>query len=160
MTVREEVRIGDFLITPYEVPASPTAADPAAKILSMYKEKGQRTIRSASLVRFAERAVTADLDENDRDQVFDLAAAVAFAGLSARSFFEHFGYCNRDSFQCILQQFTDASFISIVSRRRDGSRHSVWPTDEYRVDLEPHVDALAQHRIEAQFVEAVRKGMS
>jgi hypothetical protein len=47
------------------------------------------------------------------------AEAIAFSVLAALLLLR-LGYCNRDSFQCIVQRFTDAHFISIVSERRDG----------------------------------------
>jgi hypothetical protein len=160
MTVAERAQIGDVILTPYEVRESPAAGDPTAKIISMYKEMNRRTIRSATLVQVAGKELTADLDEDGRDLIFRHAAAIAFSGLSKRSFFDHVDYCNSDSFQCIVQQFTDAKFISIVTRRRDGTTSNGISTDLYQVDQEPHVERLKHHRVDAQLVDGLLKGMS
>jgi len=171
MTVAERVTIGKVVLTPYAGPAQSTApapespeasapGDPIAKIISTFRRPGGRPIKSATIVSIEGRTDPAgDLDEDDRDLIFQHAAAIGFSGLAGRVFFEHFVYFNRDSFQCVIQLFTDANFIAVVARRLDGTQMHVTPTKDVQVWCPPHITILKGYTVDVALAEAVLEAM-
>src|SRR5687767_248287 len=80
----------------------------AVRVLTApYKEHRDRSISGATLLRFADRDLLADLEEDERGAAFLFAEFLALAGLSARRFFSQDGYANRDNFGLIIQRFTE-----------------------------------------------------
>jgi hypothetical protein len=160
MTVEERVVLGDVVLVPYEPPPTPSETDPVAKIVSTFKDMNRRTIPSATLVQMTGKGLTDDLTDEEIDLVFKHAVAIAFSALATRRFFGHVGYVNSDSLQCVVQRFTDANFVSVWARRRDGTLQNAIPTSLYQVDREPHIGRLDHQQIDSQLVDAVLKGMS
>src|ERR1700687_3955400 len=91
MSVAERVVVGNVVLTPYALPKTPDAADPIAKIISSFREPGGAPIRTATIISL-ENQSDGDLDEDQREVVFQHATAIAFCALADRPFFEHFGY--------------------------------------------------------------------
>lgn len=102
---------------------------------------GDARIRTATLVRHADRPLTCDVSEEERTALFTFAELLAASGLAAREFFRH-DYQNRDNFLLVIQPFPESgpSGAAIRTRRRDGTTLSGWTFESYRVQRPEHVD--------------------
>jgi hypothetical protein len=64
------------------------------------------------------------------------------AGLTSRRLFrQHFDYCNFDTFQLVIQRFTEesAGSFSFTTRRRDGVLSHIWDAEGFVWRRPPHV---------------------
>ncbi len=139
ITVAAPCCIGDFELCPTRVVVDEDDDEPEGegwvdatedgrRILSAYKEHGNRSIKSATLVRRIGHGWVDDLSEEEIDALFTLNEAVAFAGLSEREFFSRLKYWNRDTFQPVVQRFKQGDGgVALVSRRRDGGNTTYVP---------------------------------
>lgn len=121
------------------LPATPDVA----RVLRAYRTPPDIPLRTATVVRYADRDFTADLAEAEIDRLFTLSEAVAFVGLSGRRFFDYAGYSNRDSYLLIAQRFVaEQGGVSIVQRRRDGRVITGIPEQFWSVRQEAHIERL------------------
>jgi hypothetical protein len=101
---------------------------------------GDRPVDVATLLRPRGTDITADLSEDQIDDLFAVAELVAFAGLAARRYFRQLEYCNRDTFTFVVQSFQDpAGHVGLRVRRRDGSTGIMVSPNAYRVHRPYHV---------------------
>jgi hypothetical protein len=119
------------------------ATDEMSRILRAYRTPPDIPLRQATLVRFVDREFASDLTEPEIDRLFTLSEAVAFTGLSGRTFFSYGGYSNRDSYLLIAQRFVPKQGgVSIVQRRRHGRLTIGIPEGLWSTRQEPHVERL------------------
>lgn len=101
---------------------------------------GGAPITSATLIRFEDLPLDADLDEGRRADLFIFSELLATSGIAARRLFATSGYQNRDNFRLIIQGCGAApGGAAIVSRRRDGRRLQYWSPGRYKVEKPANV---------------------
>jgi hypothetical protein len=128
--------------------------------LKPYRMPPDRALTSATLVCHPDKMLTVDLGDGDIADAFELAEAVAFSGLSARRFFEHNAYSNRDTFSAVVQRFAASSGgASMRHRRRDGSVLGYWPDEYFKVVKELHIEEKAKYAVDELFASAVLRTM-
>jgi len=126
MRVETPLQIGAFHLVPFQRGEAPAGAGTPEQhltdaALAPYVRAGGAPINVATIAYLHGKALTADLEEAERGELFLFARAVALAGLADREFFSLAGYCNTSRFAFVVQGFReepDGTFVS--ARRRDG----------------------------------------
>ncbi len=110
-------------------------------IMSIYKNIEGRPVDSAALIRYSDKTLIADLNEEEMAEMSDLTTLACFSGLAKREYFNPVGpYCN--SFTLYSQKFDKAEFTTLRTRRREGSTSSVWPIDDLAVTVPVHCHTI------------------
>lgn len=132
-----EILVADRRLVPFERGDRPGGdVQPILDaVLAPYLEGENRPVHRAALLVPQGTDLTTDLDDESIAEHFALAELVAFAGLSGRTYFGIGSkYSNRDTFQLVIQHFTDpGGSVSVVSRRRDGSSQTLITRSQYKI---------------------------
>ena len=113
------------------------------RILAPYVARNDKPIEESTLVLFKNRDIFQEFDDREIDFLFSFAEIVAFSGLSKREYFGlgHWQYCNRDDFSFVIQRFReDSDGISIVTRRRDGTRTNYITGSVFKERMPYHIN--------------------
>jgi len=105
-------------------------------VLEAYLEGETRSVSRATILTTDDRGIIDELSDEQMADVFEVAELVAFAGLAGREYFLPGGmkYCNRETFNLIVQRFQSTSQgVAVFSRRRDGSTHTYVTASQNRV---------------------------
>jgi hypothetical protein len=135
---------GGFEMLPYRR-GEPFSGEPAitstvASVLAPYWNRFDLPGKDSVILRRTGHGLLDDLDEGDMEDLYAFSEWLALSGLSARRYFGHDGYSNRDNFRLIVQRFSgEAGGAAVVSRRRDGTTTAFAPEKYYRVIRPEHV---------------------
>lgn len=141
---REAMSAGEFQLVPYKRSAEPEGAGTPLQaaldlVTSPYCLTPSRPVHRAVVITRNDRAISADINDDEITDYFVFSDLLAFAGLASRQYFGQ-EYCNRDCFRLIIQGFRPHSTsVAITSRRRDGSLTSVHTSGTLIVPKPPHV---------------------
>jgi hypothetical protein len=170
MAVEEELDLGEFALVPYRRGTLPAGRDsphpdPALQgrldaLFEHFHESHGIRINVATVVRVGGHALTDELTDEERGDVFVASELVTLCGLSVRQLFGllglGLGYNSADTFQFYIQGFRDApGGAGISTRRRDGAALAYVTADAYHVYAPPHVRAQQDTRIDAPLVRAL-----
>ena len=145
LQLKEEYRFPDFQILSYQrgsfpgsTPSEQKAIDDA---LSSYHARTGRPLDRASILQHRSQSTpTAELNTAYRADLVVYADLIAFAGLSARTFFNPLCYSNRDAFRLVVQDIPEsARNLLITSRRRDGETNLCYMDGSYIARPPEHV---------------------
>jgi hypothetical protein len=159
--LRDPVTIRRYELLPYrrgQLPAGTGHPDQRTidTLLDPYRSAPKGPVRDATLLRRADTPLLADINDDDADELLRFGELVAFAGLSARRYFDRLGYANRDNFQLVVQRFQDpGSGMTVLSRRRDGSSWIAVTKSAMLIVKPHHVSTPAPHRIDVPLLEAL-----
>jgi len=158
LTIEEELTVGGFTLVPYIKGESPGGSGKDTHevidgILSPYLQQKDQPVDSATLLLMDNKALLADLEEDERSDAFLFSELLSLTGLSGRKYFSWGGYCNRDNFRLIIQSGLGGAFIS--ARRRDGAARQLWPESDYRVLKPEHVSLNSPIKMDRSFLGAL-----
>jgi hypothetical protein len=126
------------------------------KILGTYKDIKAQPIDEAALLVLRGKGILDDLNDDERDLLYENVEIVRFGGLANREYFNALGpYCNSDCFTCYVQRFSATEFTSLNSRRREGSTQSMWPLDEISITVPLHCSSVRQVVLDDRIVAAL-----
>jgi len=132
------------------------------KIMRVWRDIEGNPMQRAAVVRYGDKSLIEDLDEEEIETVYELVSLACFSGLANRDYCQSLGaYCNTDCFALHVQKFDEADSIALVLRRREGRTLSLWSFDDISVTIPVHchtirlvsldkplLDALISHRTE------------
>lgn len=131
----------------------PESIDP---VVSVYRTMPKVPVRQLAVLQIDGRPFDSDLSEDERQEVFDLAEALAMSALSTRQFFTDRQYANRDTFTAFVQGVAPkAGGILINSRRRDGTSSAYWSGDTFMALRPAHVQSHHPLVFDDALVEAL-----
>lgn len=148
--VDERIDAGRLRFIPYirgQEPGVKTqvSQDVLDRVLAAYVNPPRAPIRECTLVELDDWTTGHDVPLPER--IWLARTCIGMAGLSDRRLFrQHFDYCNFDTYQLVIQRFTDdsAGTFSFTARRRDGVLGHLWDAEEYVWRRPPHVPARAR----------------
>lgn len=145
-SIEASASFGGFELIPYRRGFLPMGEDTPDqqvldRVLLPYRETLARTVDRCTLLRSRGLQLTDDLSDDEIADAFACAEAVAFAALSARTFFNPIGaYANRDQFRLTVQAFSEpGGGVLISDTRRDGHHGVYFATDSVLVARPTHV---------------------
>lgn len=129
LTIQEPAVIGEVTFTPFSIsdgePASIFAdfRDDIVRIFSGYRGIKGEPIQSCTLAYIDDKAPCSE--SADERLIANAAHLLAFAGIAQNEYCVNLGnYINSSCFQSIIQLFSkDSEFITLNTRRRDGSKY-------------------------------------
>ncbi len=157
-TIPAPASVGSFRLLPHRVGAS-LEAQPRLidAILAPCQEPGGAPVESATLVQVAGRPLIDEPGPAEEAALFRLGAAVAFAALARRGFFEAGPYLNPDHLTLVVRRFsgTDPRAIQVVARRRDGRRWVAYGAGTFRQTRPPHAPRPPRFELDAGLASAL-----
>lgn len=145
LALNEALKLKEFHLLQYKrrfLPAGRSKPLQATldRILKPYHHL-EKPVESATILQLPGHAITDDLNDSEREEIFTLSELITFSGLSRR---EYFGigmfYCNADNFTCIVQSFQGtAGGAAVSTRRRDGQTLGYITEDAYKIHQPLHV---------------------
>jgi hypothetical protein len=130
--------------------------DDVHKVLGTYKDIKGEPVDKAALLVLKDKNILADLNDDDRDLLYELIEVVRFGGLANREYFDPIArYCNSDCFPCYVQRFATADFTSLTSRRREGSTQSSWPIAAITISMPLHCSPIRKVVLDEHFIESL-----
>lgn len=126
-------------------------------ILACYRDLEGHPVRTATLVRYEDRDLLAELTEKEMEDTRDWVSLACFSALAKRAYFNPVGpYCNADSFVVYGQRFSDEpTFTSIVSRRREGRTFDARPLADTVFSIPVHDSPVKQIRFDEALLTAL-----
>lgn len=146
----EDVEIQSYVLLPYERGQQPAGAgtqlqEQIDKVLEPYRVRGDNPVERASLLKYADKELAADLTSDELDALFVFSELLAVSGLSSRRYFSPgLEYCNRGLFRLYVQSYVGTTGgVTLTHRRRDGTTTSFITKGAFRVHKpyyieEPH----------------------
>lgn len=126
------------------------------KILGTYKDIKGMPVDEAALLVLRNKQILDDLNDEERDLLYELVEVIRFGGLANREYFHPIShYCNSDCFACYVQRFTATDFTTPSSRRREGSTQSVWPIAEISITVPPHCSPIRKVVVDANLITSL-----
>jgi hypothetical protein len=114
-------------------------------ILGTYKDITGKPVAQTAIVALRDKNVLDDLNDDDRDLLYETVDVIRFGGLANREYFNPIGrYCNSDCFTCYVQRFSTTEFTSLSSRRREGSTLSMWPLSDISITIPLHCSSIKE----------------
>lgn len=157
-TIEAPLTFGRYKLFPHKVDEASLHGIPAeiARIAAPYRMNHTRSVREICVLQIDGKAFDADLNEDERAEIFELAEVLALAALSDREYFSHSNYTNRDTYVVIIQGFkTGEKGFAIDARRRDGSNTIYWNDDLFMVLCPPHVSPNMKQQFDGTLVNAL-----
>ena len=166
--------LGPIRLLPYTANLAPgdqlhaTQAD-IDGVLRAYANTPKRRVKSATLIEVDDWRLGQD-PEPAVARLFAAREAMAFAALADRKLFQgHFGYCNYDHFNLVVQRFEAgrADRFAFTTRRRDGGAGHLWTSEEFafnrplhlnkidRVDFDEQLATLLMDDVPSHWLDAV-----
>lgn len=141
-----EVSVGQAHFVPFvrgREPFGPDSAEQqiADKILSSFRPNANRPVKRAAIVRYGKHAMTEDLSEEERGQVWEDAEILCLAAISCNEYFCQVGhYANSSLFGVFFQGFgQDADHAVVTTGRRDGHVQAICWTESLNIPPAPGV---------------------
>lgn len=143
LRIQANIDVGPYRLLQYQrgaQPANELLQTQIDAVIQPYKDATGHPIHHATILTTVDRGLTDDMTETLHAELFEFSELVAAAALSARRFFEHAGYCNRDNARLVIQGFREDEGGSLIRvRRRDGSSASYMTAGVYEVRSPHHV---------------------
>jgi len=126
-------------------------------ILASHKTLSGFPVHRATLLRFGDKPVLADLTEDEREDLHELAEIACFSALAKREYFHQLGdYCNTDAFHVSEQHFKDSpAWTALVSRRRDGRYQNIMALAELSTSVPVHVSGVREVSPDGPLLQAL-----
>jgi hypothetical protein len=120
-------------------------------ILSSYRNLEGHPVEEVALVKYEDKPILADLNDDEIEITRECADLICFSGLANREYFNQLGsYCNADCFLLYGQRFKeDPSFIGVTSRRREGRNLDGRPLAETIFSIPVHTNYVREVRLKA-----------
>jgi hypothetical protein len=142
----KQYSVGDATLIPFERSKPPPELDdlttyPIKLIMNSYRGSTGHPVRQFAIVKFNERTVLDDLNEEDRECLWGSVALACLTALSQRDFIGGHGpYCNADCFLLYRQRFEkQPDFAAITTRRRDSAYNTGTALTTLSVEIPIHV---------------------
>ncbi|MBM4307391.1 MAG: hypothetical protein FJ123_11735 [Deltaproteobacteria bacterium] len=143
LRIQENLEVGPYRLLCYErggQPANGPLQIQIDNVIQPYRDLTGDPIHYATILTTADRGVTDDMPGELISELFEFSELVATVALSARRFFENYGYCNRDNVRLVIQGFREDSGGALVrTRRRDGSISTYITAGVNEVRCPPHI---------------------
>jgi len=148
LVVDEPFEVGPFRLLPYVRGKRPGNLRNVTQkvidgVLGAYANLPSKNVKKASILELGEWKTGDDAEKVIAD-LFKARNYLAFSSLANRKLFRgHFGYCNYDCFNLIVQRYSSANpgIFSFSTRRRDGGTSQMWSSTEFAFHRPNHVDA-------------------
>jgi len=126
-------------------------------ILSSYKNLEGHPVEQVALVKYEDKPVLADLNEDELEITRECVDLVCFSGLANREYFNQLGaYCNTDCFTLYGQWFgDDPSFMGLTSRRREGRNISGRSLAETTFTIPVHASSIREVRLDEKLLSSL-----
>lgn len=127
-------------------------------VMEPYLAFGTHSIEHATLFKLVGNEITADLNDDQVDDIFYWLEIFSFAGLSRREYFlpGSARYWNRDNFTIIVQHFDDPTRgVAITIRRRDGGARHIVTRGAFYVKKPDHVSLNQPVTIDEQLLNSL-----
>jgi hypothetical protein len=157
LDVARTLDVGPIHLIPYRRGRQPGGAEqPIIDTLTEpYRITPRSSILTATLLRFGDRSLLEDIDDELLPELFELAALVTTAGLANRRFFG-IGYWNRDNFQFLIQRFAEPDRgVFFEARRLDGSTGIYVPHENLVVSRPVHAGSGSHVEIDTILLQAL-----
>ena len=143
LRIQENLEVGPYRLLRYErggLPANGLLQIQIDDVIQPYRDLTGHPIQHATILTTADRGLTDDMTRELLTELFEFSELVATTALSARRFFENYGYCNRDNVRLVIQGFREDSGGTLVrTRRRDGSESTYITAGVNEVRCPPHI---------------------
>ncbi|MFY9341621.1 MAG: hypothetical protein WAT39_03975 [Planctomycetota bacterium] len=121
--------------------------------------ESEEPIGAATILRVDDGSPTRELNEEERNKVFQITEMLTTAALAGREYFQGASsYCNRDAFRLVMLSVPEkpTSGWTVTSRRRDGRSRNMYSAaiPEHRP---PHVVHCRTASIDGELFEALTK---
>jgi len=157
----KKYNLGELEIIPfnrYEVfkQYDPLIAYRIRQILTPHRGLHGEPVTDASLVKFHNKDILADLTEEERNIAFELIQLACFTGLSSRDYFDpHGNYCCSDCFKFYIQRFQEEpTAVGMVLRKMEGSIGNLMSTDKLTI-TQPNQVAIQEFKLDESFLAAL-----
>lgn len=126
-------------------------------ILSSYRNLEGHPVEEVALVKYEDKPILADLNDDEIEITRECADLICFSGLANREYFNQLGsYCNADCFLLYGQRFKeDPSFIGVTSRRREGRNLDGRPLAETAFSIPVHTNYIREVRLDENILSAL-----
>jgi hypothetical protein len=126
-------------------------------ILSSYRNLEGHPVEEVALVKYKDKPILADLNDDEIEIARECADLICFSGLANREYFNQLGaYCNADCFLLYGQRFKeDPSFIGVTSRRREGRNLDGRPLAETIFSIPVHTNYVREVRLDENILSAL-----
>ena len=132
--------------------------DDIKKIISVYQDKSNRQVKSASILFLKNTPITSDFDEEKITEIFVYREIVTISALSKRTYFEHWNYYSSDNLKLIVQRFQiPVSSPAVVTRRRDGNLTQGFSPGVFKERMPTHVSPADKVTLDNDFILALLK---
>jgi len=126
-------------------------------ILSSYKNLEAHPVEQVALVKYEDKPVLADLNEDEIEIARECVDLVCFSGLANREYFNQLGaYCNTDCFTLYGQRFgDDPSFMGLTSRRREGRNIDGRALAETTFTIPVHASSIREVNLDEKLLSSL-----
>lgn len=160
--INEPIKIENIQLLPYERHAKPGNLPYVSQleidgVLSSYAQRPGKPIDKATLLEIDGWQSGMEADDRIAD-FFKIRNAIAFSALSQRKLFaEHFGYCNYDVYNLVIQRYQSDTVgtFAFSTRRRDGGTIQYWASDRYAFHQPHHVAGSATAVLDYPLLQAM-----
>lgn len=123
-------------------------------ILSSYKNIEGHPVEQVALIKYGDKPILADLNEDEIEITRECVDLVCFSGLANREYFNQLGtYCNTDCFILYGQRFGDnPSFMGLTSRRREGRNIDGRTLAETTFTIPVHASVIGEVNLEEKLL--------
>ena len=126
-------------------------------ILSSYKNIEGHPVEQVALIKYGDKPILADLNEDEIEITRECVDLVCFSGLANREYFNQLGtYCNTDCFILYGQRFGDnPSFMGLTSRRREGRNIDGRTSAETTFTIPVHASVIGEVNLEEKLLSSL-----
>lgn len=126
-------------------------------ILSSYKNIEGHPVEQVALIKYGDKPILADLNEDEIEITRECVDLVCFSGLANREYFNQLGtYCNTDCFILYGQRFGDnPSFMGLTSRRREGRNIDGRTLAETTFTIPVHASVIGEVNLEEKLLSSL-----
>ena len=126
-------------------------------VLSSYKNLEGHPVEEGALIKYGDKPILADLNEDEIEITRECVDLFCFSGLANREYFNQLGaYCNTDCFTLYGQKFADdPSFMGLTSRRREGRNINGRALAETTFTIPVHASSIRKVRLDEKLLSVL-----
>lgn len=126
-------------------------------VLSSYKNLEGHPVEEGALIKYGDKPILADLNEDEIEITRECVDLVCFSGLANREYFNQLGaYCNTDCFTLYGQKFADdPSFMGLTSRRREGRNIDGRTLAETTFTIPVHASVIGEVNLDEKLLSSL-----